>query len=68
MSRQEMMREECIGCIFNGESIKCAALELEWAWYNLLLPLPILRKTAHMPDPCSMREERRIDNENPHQL
>jgi len=58
MSRQEMIREECIGCIFNGESVKCAALDLEWAWYNLLLTLPLLRRTAVKPLPCMMREER----------
>ena len=49
-------RPECVGCLFEGESIRCAGLDLEWAWYNLKKELPFLRRTAREPEPCELRE------------
>lgn len=57
----EIKRAECQGCIFNGEAVKCAVLELEWEWYDLKKKLPLLGKFAKEPDPCHLREVERND-------
>lgn len=49
-------RPECVGCMFEGKSTRCAWLELEWALYNLKKELPFLRRIAKEPDPCELRE------------
>ena len=48
-------RPECVGCLFEGESVECARLDLQWAWYNLKKELPFLRRIAKEPDPCELR-------------
>ena len=51
------MRDECKGCIWYGKDIlHCAALDLQWAWYELKKTIPLLRMAAEEPEPCLMRE------------
>ena len=50
------MRDECKGCIFAGKALKCATMDANWAWYNFMKEIPILRDTAQEPEPCWMRE------------
>lgn len=51
------MRDECKGCIFAGKDLlHCAVMDSNWAWYNLMKEIPILRLTAEEPKPCRMRE------------
>lgn len=59
------MRDECIDCIFNGELMVCAALELKWAWYNMLLELGVPRWMYRTPPPCWEREAKNEESEPP---
>ena len=50
------IRPECVRCIHRSQNaVFCAARELHWAWYNLLLQLPILRIFAIKPKHCPNR-------------
>ncbi len=55
-------RPECVGCMFEGKSIRCAGLDLEWAWYNLKkaivesFPHCIVLSEPKEPEPCELRE------------
>lgn len=51
-----MKRNECKGCLFEGQAIKCATLDVEWAWYELITQLPFLNRFAQEPEPCYLRE------------
>lgn len=49
------MRDECKDCIFAGQTLLCAKMDLWWALYNLKKEIPILRLTAEEPAPCWWR-------------
>ena len=51
-----MKRDECKGCLFDGKALKCATLEVEWAWYELMKQLPVLNRFAREPETCYLRE------------
>lgn len=53
----EKRTDKCEGCIFEGKAMRCAGLELRWAWYELLKSLPLVNRFAKEPEPCAMREE-----------
>jgi hypothetical protein len=48
--------------MFEGKSIRCAGMELEWAWYNLKksivesFPHCIVLSEPKEPEPCELRE------------
>lgn len=52
-----MARAECQGCRIEGKAYVCAVLDLKWAWYELLKPIPLLNRVVQEPEPCWMKEE-----------
>ena len=53
---RKMIRFECVRCVHREHNaVSCAARDLSWAWYHLMLSLPILRVFAAKPKPCLNR-------------
>ena len=52
------MRDECKGCLMEGRLLKCAAKDLERAWYCFLRDTPFLNRFAKEPEPCRLRKVR----------
>lgn len=50
------MRDECKGCLMEGKTLKCAAMDLKRAWYCFLRDTPFLNRFAKEPEPCYLRE------------
>lgn len=50
------IRFECVRCIHKEHNaVSCAARDLRWALYHLILTLPILRHIAKRPEHCPNR-------------
>lgn len=50
---KKMIRFECVRCIHKEHNaVSCAARDLRWALYHLMLTLPILRHIAKRPEHC----------------
>ena len=53
---KKMIRFECVRCIHKEHNaVSCAARDLRWALYHLMLTLPILRHIAKRPEHCPKR-------------
>lgn len=56
--RKKCKREECIGCMYEGEAVQCAAMELAWAWYELKKAVCGSHCKVEAPEPCDLRDVR----------
>lgn len=51
-------REECVGCMFEGASTKCAEMDLAWSWYRLKKAVCGSGCKLEAPEPCDLRDVR----------